>query len=396
MTGKTILVIDSDTETTHQIVSILEAEDYLVFTAPNRDVGLAMAKKVTPSLIFVNPSLSGASGLDLCKTIHGTEQFKYLPIVILSLFEGAMDSRYAETYGIVDSLKKPFGKEELISKTSAVLSGEFGSIRTNAFQEFPAESNEEPVEIGGADETVVMKQQPKEWQSASPKGSDTSQETLVKELSEPDEKTIAEDIPSSQKIFKFKTSIRRSGMKSRLFVPLIVALVIIVIIGAGVAFIMYKESLLPGLKPSASIPAKPVAKETTAVAPKEPEKTAAEAPASKPAVQAPDVKTEKPLDKPSVSKSPAVSVPETKVESKPTGNAYHVQIGAFKNETKAEALAKNYKSKDYEAFIKKGAGKNNETLYRVLIGKFKNNKEALSLARKIEAKEKTKAVIFKD
>ena len=107
MTGKTILAIDTDTETTQQIVSILEAEDYLVFTAPNKDIGLAMAKKVNPSLIFINPSLSGASGLEVCKTIHGTEQLKDIPIVVLSSFEGTMDQRYAEVYGIVDSLKNP-------------------------------------------------------------------------------------------------------------------------------------------------------------------------------------------------------------------------------------------------------------------------------------------------
>ncbi|MDI6745393.1 MAG: response regulator [Thermodesulfovibrionales bacterium] len=76
MTGKTILAIDTDTDTTQQIVSILEAEDYLVFTAPNGNIGIAMAKKVTPSLIFINPALSGTSGLEVCKTIHSTEQLK--------------------------------------------------------------------------------------------------------------------------------------------------------------------------------------------------------------------------------------------------------------------------------------------------------------------------------
>ena len=49
MTGKTILAIDTDAETTQQIVSVLEAEDYLVFTAPNGNIGIAMAKKVNPS-----------------------------------------------------------------------------------------------------------------------------------------------------------------------------------------------------------------------------------------------------------------------------------------------------------------------------------------------------------
>ncbi|MDP1758927.1 MAG: SPOR domain-containing protein, partial [Thermodesulfovibrionales bacterium] len=72
------------------------------------------------------------------------------------------------------------------------------------------------------------------------------------------------------------------------------------------------------------------------------------------------------------------------------------QLGAFKNTNNAEALAKDYKAKGYETFIQESAGKDKETLYRVLIGKFENKKEAVKLAKDIEAKEKVKAVIFKE
>src|SRR3989339_931323 len=277
MTGKTILAIDTDAETTQQIVSVLEAEDYLVFTAPNGNIGIAMAKKVNPSLIYINPALSGTSGLEVCKTIHSTEQLKDIPIVVLSSFEGAMDQRYAEAYGIVDSLKKPFTPEELISKTGNVLSMEYGDIQTNTFQDFPSGEAEETIGFGAAEETVVMKQQMQERQTMTAQEFDASEKTMVKmeeETPEPFENTLVENIPpaETEKAYKFKTSIRRRGMRSRLFVPLIVALVIIVIIGAGVGFILYKESLLPWLKPSAATPLKPAAKETAAVAPKEQEK----------------------------------------------------------------------------------------------------------------------------
>ena len=48
MLGETILVIDTDSETTQQIVSTLESEDYLVFTAQSGNIGLTMAKKLIP------------------------------------------------------------------------------------------------------------------------------------------------------------------------------------------------------------------------------------------------------------------------------------------------------------------------------------------------------------
>jgi len=414
MTGKTILAVDSDAETTQQIVLVLEAEDYLVFTAPNKDVGLAMAKKVNPSLIFINPALSGASGLEVCKLIHGTEELKDIPIVVLTSFEGAMDPRYAETYGIVDSLKKPFTSEELILKTGSVLSLEYGGIQTNTREEFPAYEAEEAAGFGGGEKTIVMEQQTQtqDWQVGYDKEFDAPEKTVMetrKEMPEPFENTVVEDIPytepdevpkgETERSYKFKTSIRRRGMRSRLFVPLIVALIIIVIIGAGVGFILYKESLLPWLKPSAATPLKPAAKETAAVAAKEQEKPAGETAESKPPAGAPaaSVAPSKPAEKPSAVKTaPVAKAPAPKTETKPAGKGlYHVQLGAFKNSANADALAKQLQGKGYDAFVQKGT-KDKEAIHRVLIGKYENVKEASKMAKDISAKEKIKTAVFKD
>ncbi len=125
MLGETILVIDTDAETTQQIVSTLESEDYLVFTAQSGDIGLTMAKKVNPLLIFVNPAMTGTSGLEVCKTIHSTKSLKNIPIVVLSTFEGATDPRYSALYGIIGSLKKPF----TLANSSTVVCGIPNSTR---------------------------------------------------------------------------------------------------------------------------------------------------------------------------------------------------------------------------------------------------------------------------
>jgi ActR/RegA family two-component response regulator len=57
MAGETILLIDKDAEITQSIESTLESNDYLVFTAPSGDVGITMANKISPALIFVNPTV---------------------------------------------------------------------------------------------------------------------------------------------------------------------------------------------------------------------------------------------------------------------------------------------------------------------------------------------------
>jgi DNA-binding response OmpR family regulator len=130
MAGKTILIIDTDTETIQKIMSTLESEGYLVFSASSKEVSITMANKVKPSLIFINVGLSGASGLEICKTIHDAETLGSVPIVMITPHGGAIDPRYTSLYGIVDFLKKPFTPEELILKTENLLSIESGVAHT--------------------------------------------------------------------------------------------------------------------------------------------------------------------------------------------------------------------------------------------------------------------------
>ena len=157
MLGETILVIDTDSETTQQIVSTLESEDYLVFTAQSGDVGLTMAKKVNPLLIFVNPAMTGTSGLEVCKTIHSTKSLRNIPIVVLSTFEGATDPRYSALYGIIGSLKKPFTPEELVSKTKDILSMKSFGVQPET--EFEQSEAEEDSGFNPEEETLVKGQE---------------------------------------------------------------------------------------------------------------------------------------------------------------------------------------------------------------------------------------------
>ena len=108
MTNLTVLVIDTDTEIIQQIMTGLETEGYLVFTASEKDVSIKMAKKINPSLIFVNIGMSGTSALEICKAIHETDSLKDIPIVMITPHEGGLDSRHQTVYGVVDTIKKPF------------------------------------------------------------------------------------------------------------------------------------------------------------------------------------------------------------------------------------------------------------------------------------------------
>jgi cell division septation protein DedD/DNA-binding response OmpR family regulator len=194
MDGKTILVIDNDKELMQKMISILESEDYLVFTALNKDDSLTLARKVNPSLIYINIGMSAASGLEIAKEIHEADTLRDVPIVILTPHGGSVDQRYTSLYGIVEFLQKSFEPEELLTKTKEILSGQ--SIRAEHAGETHEAPPATPVYI---EESLTVEEQSEEEESDSPEAIeslfseswDQSSDTIApeEEIAEAEEET---------------------------------------------------------------------------------------------------------------------------------------------------------------------------------------------------------------
>jgi cell division septation protein DedD len=150
----------------------------------------------------------------------------------------------------------------------------------------------------------------------------------------------------------------------------------------------------PGAEPRTAAP-KP---ETTVAVPKHEPKAATLKPEVKAAVPKAEMKAAaaKPEAKATMSKlEPKAAT--TKPEAKPSAKGmYSAQIGVFKSEKNADALAAKYKEKGYEAFVYKTGTKDTEPFYRVLIGKFNDKKEALQMVKNISAKEGVQTILFRD
>lgn len=436
---ETILIIDNDTENTRRMIETLEAKDYLVFTAPNKDAALTMAKKVRPRLIFVNPAMPEGGGLELCSTIHEEEEFKEVPIIVLSPFEGATDARYSSLYGIVDSLKTPFVPEELVSKTEDVLSRQPFEVQT-------VESEVGgPIEGEGV-EIIEPRDKDAGGTALSSKGFGQEEEAKAGQAERMYEGVLAKDETGGQgktgeerlSAYAMKRSMGRRGTKNALLMPVIGVAVVMILILAAILF--YERDSSPDRKVQPPVVTQPVqpSKEQAVNAgpaqePQKPEQSAGQSavvpmpkadvpsptPGSEPKAAAavkpePKVATPKSEVKATVPKAETkaaaatpeakttVSKPEsktaaTKPDTRPFGKGmYSAQMGAFKSEKNAEALAIKYKERGYEAFVYKTGTKDAELLYRVLIGKFNDRKEALQMVKGISAKEGVQAILFRD
>ena len=380
MAGKTVLVIDADSETEQVIASTLESEGYLVFAVPGGDVGAEMAQKVKPSLIFVNPEDTSEKGMEVCRTIRSHESLKSVPIVLLTSRPGGADP--GGPYGVVDSLLLPVSAAELLEKTEKAITAKAPVVlrvkeKAPAFHEdkVPAEEpppSEEPREVGVR--------------------------SRLSDLAEIAGMEETEEVPSvlqrdrGEDVESYMPEEEGSGRRSR---KLLVALLAILVIVVGAAGALYFSGLIPGMGPGAKMQPPPLqtaekAKAQESAPAGEPQKQQAEEEktASAPAAVAPvaPVKSAAPA-----SPSPAVTA------AKPSGKTvYSVQVGAFRSESNADALAKQLKEKGYDAFSVKRSAKDGNTIYRVLVGRFDDRRESRQLASAIGKKEKIGTVIVSE
>lgn len=393
MAGKAILVIDSDAETAEKIEATLESGDYLVFIASTEEFGITMARKVRPALIFVNPALSGASGLEICKTIHGMEALGNVPIIALSPYEGELDPRYYSEYGIVGTLGKPFTPEDLISKTADAFSLKPHDAAIPVTEEIGADEGVEESEKVGMPENVFEKKGEKGDRIVvrlreKKESEEKEKETFRAPSEEPEiteEPAMAGESVEREDDRGFpaqKPMRRRRRQGSSLTVPVIAAAIIIILGAAGA--VVYKMGLIGSKE----------AKKAIAPAQEQADREAP-APGREPQQGIGQDSPQLPAAAPTPAPSPAPAL-TAKTEPKPAGRViYSVQIGAFKDERNAEVLAKQYKEKGYEAFVH-SIPRDREMLHRVLIGKFEDRKEAWKLAGEIGDKENVKAIVTGD
>jgi DNA-binding response OmpR family regulator/cell division protein FtsN len=109
-----ILIVDNDRTAVETVMDSLETEGFLVFSADTPEEGIDKARKIGPSLAFVNIVMPGQSGLHICKEIKNLPGMSSVPIIMLTIRDGAFDPRYTELFGIIDVLKKPLDRERVL------------------------------------------------------------------------------------------------------------------------------------------------------------------------------------------------------------------------------------------------------------------------------------------
>jgi DNA-binding response OmpR family regulator len=110
-----ILVVDDELDMLMVIKLRLEASGYEVMTATDGLEGLNSARKDSPDLIVLDIMLPKMNGYKVARFLKFDEEYKKIPIVMLTALGGDEDRATGIETGADEYLTKPFETEQLLS-----------------------------------------------------------------------------------------------------------------------------------------------------------------------------------------------------------------------------------------------------------------------------------------
>ncbi len=113
-----VLVVDDDPDILTLVAMKLELTGYQVVKADNGVDGLRIATETVPDLVFLDISMPGMSGIDVCRAMRENESTKAVPVIMLTARGQEADLERSFAAGADDYMVKPVSLRELVSRAS--------------------------------------------------------------------------------------------------------------------------------------------------------------------------------------------------------------------------------------------------------------------------------------
>jgi two-component system, OmpR family, alkaline phosphatase synthesis response regulator PhoP len=109
-----ILVIEDELFVRENIVDLLEAEDFEVFSTDNGILGILWAQENLPDLVICDVMMPKINGHDVLAEMRELPATALTPFIFLTAMADKGDIRHGMELGADDYLTKPFTREELL------------------------------------------------------------------------------------------------------------------------------------------------------------------------------------------------------------------------------------------------------------------------------------------
>ncbi len=115
----TVLVIEDETPLQNAIEIKLKSEGYGVLIASSADEAITILSSQKPDLIWLDILLPGMDGLALLENIRANEDWKLIPVLIVSVTAGQDKIQQAFNLNVVDFIvKSQYRLEDIIGRVN--------------------------------------------------------------------------------------------------------------------------------------------------------------------------------------------------------------------------------------------------------------------------------------
>ncbi len=121
MDRKRILVVDDEIYIVHILEFSLTMEGYSVLTASDGEEALRIIEQERPDLVVLDIMMPKLDGYEVCRRLRQDEQFRSLPVILLSAKGRPIDREAGLSAGADDYITKPFSPRKLLEKMRELL-----------------------------------------------------------------------------------------------------------------------------------------------------------------------------------------------------------------------------------------------------------------------------------
>ena len=119
-----VLIADDQANMRQLVRLTLETGRFQIFEAPDGDSALAVARREQPDLVFLDWTMPGLPGVEVCRALRDDPAHDGMRIVMLTARSQGEDREAARAVGADDYITKPFSPIELLEKVRDVLGPE--------------------------------------------------------------------------------------------------------------------------------------------------------------------------------------------------------------------------------------------------------------------------------
>jgi DNA-binding response OmpR family regulator len=119
-----VLIADDQANMRQLVRLTLETGHFEIFEAPDGDAALEVARREQPDLVFLDWTMPGLAGVEVCRALRDDPRFDGMRIVMLTARSQTDDRETAHEMGADDFITKPFSPIQLLEKVRDVLGPE--------------------------------------------------------------------------------------------------------------------------------------------------------------------------------------------------------------------------------------------------------------------------------